>query len=57
MKYSLHTQALADRLAEAFAEKLHRDIRTDGGLWGYAEEEKLDTSDLLKIKYQGKCRR
>jgi len=44
-------QALADRFVEAFAEKLHRDIRLD--LWGYATEENLDVSDLLKIKYDG----
>jgi len=44
-------QALADRLAEAFAEKLHADVRRK--LWGYSKDEKLDTSDLLKIKYQG----
>merc|ERR1712176_1088818 len=44
-------QALADRFVEAFAEYLHRDIRVN--LWGYAAGEKLDESDLLKIKYDG----
>jgi len=44
-------KALADRLAEAFAEKLHEDIRKR--YWGYSETEKLAASDLLKIKYQG----
>lgn len=44
-------EALADRLAEAFAEKLHEDVRKD--LWGYAPEEQLCTDDLLKVKYQG----
>ena len=44
-------QALADRLAEAFAEVLHRDMRTKD--WGYAKDEHLDSGDLLKIKYQG----
>jgi len=44
-------QALADRFVEAFAEYLHRVIRTN--LWGYAPDEKLDESDLLKIKYEG----
>jgi len=44
-------QALADRFVEAFAEHLHRTIRTE--LWGYAPDEKLDESDLLKIKYDG----
>jgi len=36
---------------EAFAEKLHRDIRTS--IWGYAPNEHLQTEDLLKIKYEG----
>ncbi len=44
-------QALADRLAEAFAEKLHLDMRKTH--WGYAPDEQLDASDMLKIKYQG----
>jgi len=44
-------QALADRLVEAFAEHLHKQIRTD--LWGYAKDEILTESDLLKIKYEG----
>jgi len=44
-------QALADRFVEAFAEALHRDIRTN--LWAYSPNEDLSESDLLKIKYQG----
>lgn len=44
-------EALADRLAEAFAEKLHQIVRKD--LWGYAPEEDFSTEDLLKVKYQG----
>ncbi len=36
--------------AEAFAEKLHADVRTK--MWGYSKDEQLDASDLLKIKYQ-----
>ena len=44
-------QALADRFVEAFAEYLHREIRTK--TWGYAADEKLDEADLLKIKYDG----
>ncbi len=44
-------QALADRLVEAFAEAVHRDIRTI--MWGYASDESLSGEDLLKIKYQG----
>lgn len=45
------SQALADRFVEAFAEYLHRVIRTD--MWGYAEDECLSEEDLLKIKYDG----
>jgi 5-methyltetrahydrofolate--homocysteine methyltransferase len=45
------TKALADRLAEAFAEVLHEDVRKEH--WGYAANEQFDTQDLLKIKYQG----
>jgi 5-methyltetrahydrofolate--homocysteine methyltransferase len=44
-------QALADRLVEAFAEAVHKDIRTT--LWGYAPDESLSSEDLLKVKYQG----
>jgi 5-methyltetrahydrofolate--homocysteine methyltransferase len=44
-------QALADRIVEAFAELLHRDIRTK--YWGYAPDEDLSLSDLLKVKYSG----
>ena len=40
-------QALGDRLAEAYAEKLHLDVRTT--IWGYAASEKLDADDLLKV--------
>ncbi len=45
------SQALADRLAEAFAEKLHQIVRTD--LWGYASGENLTNEDLIAEKYQG----
>lgn len=44
-------KALADRLAEAFAEKIHADMRTTH--WGYAPEEKMNAEDMLKIKYDG----
>jgi 5-methyltetrahydrofolate--homocysteine methyltransferase len=44
-------EAIADRLAEAFAEKLHEIVRKD--VWGYAPDEKLSPDDLLKVKYQG----
>lgn len=45
------TQALADRLAEAFAEALHEEVRRE--YWGYANEETLQSDDLFKVKYQG----
>src|SRR5262249_15137354 len=44
------TKALADRLAEAFAEWLHRRVR---GEWGYGGDEGLDFADLLKERYRG----
>ncbi|KAG1666420.1 Methionine synthase [Nymphon striatum] len=44
-------KALADRLAEAFAEYLHAEVRTD--LWSYNKNEQLEKEALLKIKYQG----
>ncbi len=43
-------KALADRLAEAFAEFLHRRARLD---WGYGQEEKLSTDELIGEKYRG----
>jgi len=43
--------ALADRLAEAFAEALHRRVRTE--LWGYAPDEPFDIDALISEKYQG----
>jgi 5-methyltetrahydrofolate--homocysteine methyltransferase len=45
------TKALADRLAEAFAELLHRRVRTE--FWGYAGDEALDHEGLIKERYQG----
>ncbi|WP_312836112.1 methionine synthase [Comamonas sp.] len=44
-------KALADRLAEAFAECLHLRVRKD--LWGYAAGEQLSNEELIKEKYQG----
>jgi len=44
-------KALADRLAEAFAERLHLHVRTD--LWGYAEGEQLTNEALIKEQYRG----
>ncbi|KAF4721654.1 hypothetical protein FOZ63_021052, partial [Perkinsus olseni] len=46
-------EALADRLAEAFAELIHHKIRTDPDFWGYVPEENLSLSDMLKVKYVG----
>jgi 5-methyltetrahydrofolate--homocysteine methyltransferase len=43
--------ALADRLAEAFAEALHRKVRTE--LWGYAPDEPFDIDLLISEKYRG----
>jgi len=48
---SIMATALADRLAEAFAEALHKKVRTE--LWGYASDEATSTQDLIEEKYQG----
>jgi 5-methyltetrahydrofolate--homocysteine methyltransferase len=48
---SIMAKALADRLAEAFAEKMHELVRKD--YWGYAKDETLDNVDLIKEQYQG----
>ena len=47
---AIMTKALADRLAEAFAEYLHKEARA---AWGFGGEEKLSTSDLIREKYRG----
>jgi 5-methyltetrahydrofolate--homocysteine methyltransferase len=44
-------KALADRLAEAFAERLHQRVRTE--LWGYAADEALSPAELIAEKYRG----
>ncbi|MCP4471825.1 MAG: methionine synthase [Gammaproteobacteria bacterium] len=49
--HAMLARALADRLAEAFAEYLHRHVRTDA--WGYAGDETLDNAQLIKEQYQG----
>lgn len=49
--HEILVKVLADRLAEAFAEKMHYDIRTK--YWGYAKDEDLNMSDILKAKYRG----
>ncbi|MFC4699884.1 methionine synthase [Glaciecola siphonariae] len=48
---SIMSKAIADRLAEAFAEYLHERVRKE--LWGYAKDEKLDNNALIGEKYQG----
>jgi 5-methyltetrahydrofolate--homocysteine methyltransferase len=48
---SIMLKAIADRLAEAFAECLHERVRRE--LWGYAPEETLSTDDLVAEKYRG----
>ncbi|XP_026171111.1 methionine synthase isoform X2 [Mastacembelus armatus] len=48
---SIMVKALADRLAEAFAEELHARVRKE--LWGYSSHEALQASDLHKVRYQG----
>lgn len=48
---SIMLKALADRLAEAFAELLHEKVRKE--YWGYAASEQLENSDLIREAYQG----
>ena len=47
---SIMTKALADRLAEAFAEYLHKRVREQ---WGYGKTENLTTEELIREKYRG----
>lgn len=44
-------KALADRLAEAFAERMHERVRKE--FWAYAEDEDFDNNDLIRESYQG----
>jgi 5-methyltetrahydrofolate--homocysteine methyltransferase len=48
---SIMAKALADRLAEAFAERMHELVRKE--YWGYAKEEHLSNEDLIKEEYAG----
>ncbi|MBQ0786721.1 MAG: methionine synthase, partial [Oceanihabitans sp.] len=48
---SIMIKALADRLAEAYAEYLHKEVRTK--YWSYAADEKLSNQDLIKESYKG----
>jgi 5-methyltetrahydrofolate--homocysteine methyltransferase len=47
---AIMAEAVADRLAEAFAECLHKEVRCE---WGYGREEKLSRDDLIHEKYRG----
>ena len=47
---AIMVKALADRLAEAFAEFLHKKVRD---LWGFGRQEKLDYEDLIRERYRG----
>ncbi|HUI94430.1 MAG TPA: methionine synthase, partial [Xanthobacteraceae bacterium] len=48
---SILVKALADRLAEAFAERMHQRVRRE--FWSYAADEALSNADLIAEKYQG----
>jgi 5-methyltetrahydrofolate--homocysteine methyltransferase len=48
---AIMVKALADRLAEAFAERLHQRVRRE--LWGYAPDEALGNAELIAEKYRG----
>jgi 5-methyltetrahydrofolate--homocysteine methyltransferase len=48
---SILLKALADRLAEAFAERLHQLVRTE--YWGYAQGESLSSDELIRERYRG----
>jgi 5-methyltetrahydrofolate--homocysteine methyltransferase len=47
---AIMAEALADRLAEAFAECLHKQVRDD---WGYGRDENLSPEELIREKYRG----
>jgi len=48
---NMMVKTLTDRLAEALAEKVHKDVRKD--MWGYAPDENISVADCLNVKYQG----
>ncbi len=48
---AIMVQALTDRMAEAFAERMHERVRKE--FWGYVPDERLDNVDLIAEKYQG----
>ncbi len=49
--HSIMVKALADRLAEAFAERMHERVRKE--FWGYAADEAFDNDDLIRERYTG----
>jgi 5-methyltetrahydrofolate--homocysteine methyltransferase len=49
--HAIMTKALGDRLAEAFAERLHQRVRVE--LWGYAPDEALSNEELIREQYTG----
>jgi 5-methyltetrahydrofolate--homocysteine methyltransferase len=49
--HAIMLKALADRMAEAFAEHLHRRVRRE--FWGYAEDEALDAAAMIAEQYRG----
>ncbi|MEX0952182.1 MAG: methionine synthase, partial [Gammaproteobacteria bacterium] len=49
--HSIMLKALADRLAEAFAERIHERVRKE--FWGYASDEQLDNDAIIKEEYEG----
>ena len=49
--HAIMVKVLADRLAEALAEKMHHDVRTT--LWGYSSDESLSNEEIVREKYQG----
>lgn len=49
--HSIMLKAIADRLAEAFAERMHERVRKE--FWGYAKNENLSNEELISEKYQG----
>ncbi|TAE75267.1 MAG: methionine synthase [Bacteroidetes bacterium] len=48
---SIMIKAIADRFAEAFAERMHERVRKE--FWGYAKDENLENDDLIREKYEG----
>ncbi|MFW5910502.1 MAG: methionine synthase [Thiohalospira sp.] len=49
--HAIMLKALADRLAEAFAELMHQKVRKE--IWGYASDERLSNEELIEEEYQG----